>query len=204
MRREDQDRTALATAIAPGLEGRPIALVGMMGAGKTAIGRRLAELLHLPFVDADVEIEAAAGKSISDIFDEHGEDYFRDGERRVIARLLEGGARVIATGGGAFVNPETRKRIRQAGISVWLKAELEVLMSRVKRRTTRPLIRTGDPEAVMRRLIGERHPIYAEADITVISRDVPHDTIVGEILEALAGHLALDVRTASAIEGGPH
>lgn len=165
---------------------RPLVLIGLMGAGKSAIGKRLAATLDLAFADADHEIEKAAGKSINEIFEEHGEAYFRDGERRVIARLLDGGGKVIATGGGAFMHEETRRRIAEAGISVWLKADLDLLMHRVGRRDTRPLLRTSDPRAVMEALITERYPVYALADITVMSRDVAHETIVGEIIEALA------------------
>jgi shikimate kinase len=165
---------------------RPIVLVGLMGAGKTSIGRRLAEKLDVPFVDADHEIEAAAGKSIPDIFAEHGEAHFRDGERRVIARLLESGNQVLATGGGAFINPETRMRIKENGVSVWLKADLELLMKRVSKRGGRPLLANADPEGVMRKLIEERYPIYAEADITVESADVQHGVMVSEVIVALA------------------
>jgi shikimate kinase/3-dehydroquinate synthase len=169
---------------------RSIVLVGLMGAGKSSIGRRLAEALGVPFVDADTQIEAAAGKTIQEIFAEHGEAYFRDGERRVIQRLLTDGRQVLATGGGAFMNPETRAQIREHGISVWLKADLEVLMNRVRRRNNRPLLKTDDPEAVMRRLIDERYPVYAEADVTVQSREVPHEVIVGEIIGALSRLIA--------------
>jgi shikimate kinase len=156
-----------------------------MGAGKSAIGRRLAITLGLPFADADHEIEVAAGKTINEIFSENGEAYFRDGERRVIARLLEDGGKVLATGGGAFMNAETRERIGASGISVWLKADLDLLMHRVSRRDTRPLLRSADPRAVMEKLIAERHPIYMQADITVRSRDVAHEVIVEEIIAAV-------------------
>ncbi len=168
------------------LRGRPIVLVGLMGAGKTSIGRRLAEKMGLTFVDADHEIEAAAGKTIADIFAEHGETYFRDGERKVIARLMENGEQIIATGGGAYMNPETRARIREGGICVWLKADLDLLMKRVMKRNDRPLLRTADPEAVMRRLIEDRYPVYAEADVTVECRDVQHAQMVNDVLRALA------------------
>ncbi len=181
-RREAQ----LVARIRRGLGNRSIVLVGLMGAGKTVMGRRLARRLDLTFVDADDEIEKAAGMPIADIFAEHGEAVFRDGERRVIARLLGDGPQVLATGGGAFMNAETRKTIAEKGISVWLKAELPVLMERVMRRNTRPLLQTDDPEAVMRRLMAERYPIYETADVTVISRDVPHDVVVRQLLEALA------------------
>jgi shikimate kinase len=167
------------------LGSRSLVLVGMPGSGKSAVGRRLATRLDLPFVDADEEIEHAAGKPITDIFKDHGEPYFREGERKVIARLLNGGPQVLATGGGALMSAETRENIRRSGISIWLKAELAVLMRRVLKRNNRPLLEK-DPEQVMRTLMEARYPIYATADITVESRDLPHDTIVGEIIEALA------------------
>jgi shikimate kinase len=167
------------------LSGRSLVLVGLMGCGKSSIGRRLASRLGLPFIDADEEIEAAAGKSIAEIFADHGEAHFRDGERKVIARLLGNGPQVLATGGGAFMNAETRETIGSRGISIWLRAELPVLMRRVTKRDTRPLLNTGDPEATMRRLMAERYPVYALADVTVESRDMPHDQMVGEIIEAL-------------------
>lgn len=157
-----------------------------MGAGKTTVGRRLAARLGLPFVDADAEIEKAAGQSVSDIFAQHGEAAFRDGEKRVIARLLENGPQILATGGGAFIDPETRARIAECGISIWLKAELDVLMKRVSRRADRPLLRQDDPQSVMKRLMAERYPVYAQADITVESIDEPHDMIVEAIVEKLA------------------
>ncbi|WP_181704544.1 shikimate kinase [Chthonobacter rhizosphaerae] len=178
----DPDRAA---AILPGLGGRSIVLVGMMGAGKTSVGKRLAVRLGLPFVDADHAIEAAANKSIPEIFAEHGEAYFRDGERRVIARLLRERQQVIATGGGAYMNPETRRAIAEAGVSVWLKADVAVLFDRVKRRANRPLLQTPDPEGTLRRLVEERYPVYALADLTVPSHDVPHDQVVDLVLQAL-------------------
>lgn len=164
---------------------RSIVLVGMPGSGKSAVGRRLAARLDLPFIDADEEIEQAAGKPITDIFKDHGEPYFRDGERKVIARLLGAGPLVLATGGGAFMVAETRENIRRAGISVWLKAELAVLLRRVLKRNTRPLL-AKDPEGVMRQLMETRYPVYASADITVESHDLPHDAIVGELICELA------------------
>lgn len=167
------------------LGSRSIVMVGLMGCGKSAIGRRLANRLGLPFVDADEEIEKAAGQSISDIFAEHGEAHFREGERKVIARLLGNGPQVLATGGGAFMSNDTRSAVRREGISVWLRAELPVLMKRVSRRNTRPLLKTDNPEAVMRRLMDERYPVYAEADVMIESREVPHDVIVSEIIEGL-------------------
>ncbi|MDZ4791906.1 MAG: shikimate kinase [Hyphomicrobiales bacterium] len=171
--------------IAGALGGRSIALIGLMGAGKSAIGRRLAARLDLPYADADTEIEAAAGESVESIFAHHGEAAFRDGERRVIARLLDLGSIVLATGGGAYMNVETRERLRQRAITVWLRAELAVLLNRVARRDNRPLLKIGDPRAVMERLIAERYPIYAHADLTVESRDVAHEVIVDEIITGL-------------------
>ncbi|MFZ5672958.1 MAG: shikimate kinase [Pseudomonadota bacterium] len=168
------------------LDGHPIVLVGLMGAGKTTVGRRLAEKLGLTFVDADHEIEIAAGQTIPEIFARHGEAYFRDGERKVIARLLENGAQVLATGGGAYMNSDTRSAIRAHGISIWLRADFDLLMRRVRRRSNRPLLQNDDPEGVMRKLIAERYPVYAEADITVDSRDVAHTSIVNTIIKTLA------------------
>jgi len=174
-------------ALVAALGRRSIVLVGMMGAGKSSIGRRVAQRLGIPFVDADEEIEIAhAGMKIREIFAEHGEPYFRAGEARVIARLLDGGPQVLATGGGAFMNPDTRAAIGAKGISVWLKAEFDVLMKRIKRRHDRPLLKTEDPGAMLRKLMEERYPVYALADLMVQSRDVPHDKIVDEIVRALA------------------
>lgn len=164
---------------------RAIILVGLMGAGKSSVGRRLAEKLHLPFVDADNEIETAAGKSIPEIFADHGEDYFREGERRVIARLLENGCQVLATGGGAYMNQETRDRIKLHGISVWLKADFDVLLKRVLKRNDRPLLRGQDPTHILKHLIAVRYPVYAEADVIVESRDVQHGQMVNEVIHAL-------------------
>ena len=168
---------------------RSLVLVGMMGAGKSSIGRKLAQRLNLPFVDADAEIEHAADMSISDIFAKHGEPYFRAGEARVIARLLEGGPQVLATGGGAFMHPQSREAIRAKAISVWLKAEFDVLMKRIKRRSDRPMLKTQDPGETLRRLMQERDPVYAEADVIVHSRDVPHEIIIAEIISAVAQRL---------------
>jgi len=178
-------------ALAPALGPRSIVLVGMMGAGKSSIGRRLAGRLGIPFVDADVEIEQAAGMSIADIFEAHGEPAFRAGEARVIARLLEHGPQVLATGGGAFMNPQTRKKICDKGISVWLKADIDVLTRRLRRRSDRPLLKTADPVATLTNLLAERDPVYGEADLTVISRDVSHEVIVDEIATAVRGKLGL-------------
>ena len=176
------------------LGDRSIVLVGLMGAGKSTVGRRLAARLDLPFKDADAEIEAAAGMSVADIFAIHGEPYFREGERRVIARLLQEGPIVLATGGGAFMNAETRARIAQTGISIWLKAEFDVLMRRVRKRANRPLLRNADPEGSMRQLMTSRQPVYALADLTVESRDIPHDRVVDDALNALLAWLSMEDR----------
>ena len=176
--------------IAAALGRRSIVLVGMMGAGKSTIGRRLSARLQLPFLDADTEIELAhAGMTIPEIFSAHGEPYFRDGEARVIARLLAGGPCVLATGGGAFMREETRNRIRDMAVSIWLKADAEIIMRRVKRRADRPLLQTADPAATVERLIGEREPVYQRADLTIWSRDVPHERIVDECIDALHARL---------------
>jgi shikimate kinase len=183
--------------IAAALGARSIVLIGMMGAGKSTIGRRLSARLRLPFLDADVEIEAAAGMSIPDIFETHGEPHFRDGEARVIARLLDSGPAVVATGGGAFMREETRNRIRDKAVSIWLKAEAEIIMRRVRRRADRPLLQTPDPAATVDRLLGEREPVYQNADITIWSRDVPHEKIVDECIEALHATLCGGATAAS-------
>jgi shikimate kinase len=175
--------------IAKALGRRSIVLVGMMGSGKSSIGRRVALRLGMPFVDADTEIEKAAGMTIADIFSVRGEAEFRSGEARVIVRLLEGGPQVLSTGGGAFMNCDTRAVIASKGVSIWLNAELDVLMKRIRRRHDRPLLKTDDPAATLRTLMQERYPTYALADLTVESRDVPHDRIVDEIVSALAAHL---------------
>ena len=177
--------TSQEAEITAALGTRSVVLVGMMGAGKSTIGRRLSVRLRLPFLDADTEIEAAAGMSIPDIFEAHGEPQFRDGEARVIARLLDSGPAVIATGGGAFMREETRSRIGAKAVSIWLKADADIIMRRVKRRADRPLLQTADPAATVDRLLGEREPVYQKADITIWSRDVPHEKIVDECLEAL-------------------
>lgn len=169
---------------------RSVVLVGMMGSGKSTVGQRLAGRLGLPFVDADHEIEVAAGMSIPDIFATRGEAEFRAGEQRVIARILGQGPQVLATGGGAFMNADTRRRISERGVSIWLKAEPETLMRRVRKRANRPLLQTSDPEGTLRRLLAEREPTYALADLTVTSRDDPHDMVVEQVREALAGWLA--------------
>jgi shikimate kinase len=179
-----------AAAILGLLGSRSIVLVGMMGVGKSSIGRRLAARLGVPFVDADSEIEKAAGMSIADIFARHGEADFRSGEARVIARLLDGGPQVLATGGGAVMNADTRVAIKAKGVSIWLSAEFDVLMRRInKRKNDRPMLQTADPEATLRELLVAREPAYAQADLTVQSREVPHDAIVSEIMTALAAFL---------------
>jgi shikimate kinase len=189
------ETTSQASIISPeadilaALGPRLIVLVGMMGAGKSTIGRRLAARLRLPFLDADSEIEAAAGMTIPEIFEMHGEQHFRDGEARVIARLLESGPAVLATGGGSFMREETRRRIGDKAVSIWLKADTEIIMKRVKRRTDRPLLQTADPAETVNRLLAEREPIYGNADLTIASRDIPHDKIVDECIEALHARL---------------
>jgi shikimate kinase len=178
---------ASAAAILSLVGGRSIVLVGMMGVGRSSIGRRLAARLGVPFVDADAEIEKAAGMSITDIFARHGEADFRSGEARVIARLLDGGPQVLATGGGAVMNADTRAAIKAKGVSIWLSAELDVLMRRInKRKNDRPMLQTADPAATLRELLVAREPAYAQADLTVQSREVPHDAIVAEIMTLLA------------------
>jgi shikimate kinase len=186
----DVIETMTETAIASALGARSVVLVGMMGAGKSSIGRRLAARLGIAFADADVEIEAAHRMGVPEIFASYGEAYFRSGEARVIARLLDGGPQVLATGGGAFMNADTRAAIAAKGISVWLKAEFDVLMRRIRRRHDRPLLKTDDPGETLRRLIGERYPVYAQAELVIQSRDVPHEKIVDEIIAALSARLA--------------
>ena len=168
------------------LAGRPVVLVGMMGAGKTMVGKRLASRLGLPFIDSDHEIEDAAQMTIAEIFARHGEAYFRDREEKVIARLVGEGPRVVATGGGSFIHPATRALLKRQCVTVWLRAEFDVLMRRVRKRQNRPLLKTPDPEGTMRRLIDARYPVYAEADLIVDSRDVPHDHVVDAVLGAIA------------------
>jgi shikimate kinase len=164
---------------------RPLVLVGMMGVGKSTTGRKLAQVLGLAFVDADEEIEKAAQMSVSEIFETYGEAYFRDGERRVIARLMEGGPLVLATGGGAFVEPGTRTLILERGIAVWLDSDIDTLVERVTRKDSRPLLRDGDPKEILARLRAEREPAYAEAPIKVMSNAGPHGDAVNRILQAL-------------------
>lgn len=180
------DRDALRAAIG----NRAIVLVGMMGSGKSSVGKRLAARLGLPFVDADTEIETAAGMTIPEIFAQRGETEFRNGERRVISRILITRAPlVLATGGGAYMNAETRARIADLGISIWLKAEPDVLMRRVRKRSNRPLLQTADPEATLRAMLTEREPVYALSDLTLVSRDEPHEVVVTAAIAALDRHL---------------
>src|SRR5271165_3709008 len=175
-----------ARRIAAQLGDRSVVLVGMMGAGKSSVGKRLAARLGLPFVDADAEIEAGAQLTIPEIFERFGETYFREGERKVIARLLGGGPQVLAAGGGAFMNKTTRDNIAAHGVSIWLKPDVEVLFARVRKKTNRPLLKTADPEGTLRRLLEERSPTYALADITIESREGPHDAVVDMALSRLA------------------
>lgn len=167
---------------------RPIVLIGMMGAGKTTVGRRLAARLGRHFVDSDEEVEKAAGMSIEDIFAAHGEADFRAGEVKVIARLLKESGIVLGTGGGAFMNAETRGLIKDAAVSVWIKADFELLFQRVSRRSNRPLLKTANPRETLQKLIDARYPTYAEADITIISRDVPQDQVASEVIDAIVAH----------------
>jgi shikimate kinase len=175
-----------AAGIRAKLGKRSVVIVGLMGAGKSTIGKRVAQMLGLNFIDADTEIETVSRMSIPELFENYGEPEFRDLERRVIKRILRSGPRVLATGGGAFMNEATRKAISKAGVSVWLKAELEVLMERVSRKSNRPLLKTADPRATMQKLMDERYPVYAQADVTIISRDEKKDVMAAEVVEALA------------------
>ena len=179
-------KNSLESAVVRALGNRSIVLVGMMGAGKSSIGRRLAVRLGIPFIDADMEIENAAGMTITEIFDKHGEPYFRAGEARVIARLLDNGPQVLATGGGSVMDPQTRALIGEKAVSVWLKADIDVLLKRTKRRNDRPLAER------IKDLLPAREPLYAQSDIVVQSRDEPHDTIIDEIMTKLPKHLGLD------------
>lgn len=167
------------------LAGRAIVFVGLMGAGKTAIGRRVAQLLGLPFVDSDHEIETVSRMTIPDLFERYGEPEFRALERRVITRLLEEGGRVVSTGGGAFMSEETRRAVAAHGVSIWLKADIDVLMQRVVKNRNRPLLKNDDPRAVMQRLMRERYPVYALADVTVVTRDETKEIIASEAVQAL-------------------
>jgi shikimate kinase len=183
--------SGLESAVVRALGGRSIVLIGMMGAGKSSIGRRLASRLGIPFIDADTEIESAAGMSIPEIFEKHGEPYFRAGEARVIARLLDNGPQVLATGGGSVMDAQTRALIGEKGVSIWLKADIDVLLKRTKRRNDRPLVEK------IRDLLPLREPLYAQADIIIQSRDEPHDTIIDEIMSELPKRLGLGMERSS-------
>ena len=189
---QDINRAVIAdrsSTIRRALGGRSIVLVGIMGVGKSTIGKRLSQYLDIPFVDADKEIEKAAGMDIQDIFDQFGEEAFRSGEKKVIKRLMNEGQKILATGGGAFMNEDIRADIAESGVSVWLNADLEILMKRVQRRANRPLLKTEDPEATMRALLDERNPVYALSDIHIESRTVSRDVIAGEVVDLLAEKL---------------
>lgn len=185
----DLDASTLSSAEIDALAAlidRPIVLVGMMGVGKSSVGRRLASLLHLPFVDVDDEIEAAAQMTIPEIFEQFGEEYFRDGERRVIARLIDGELKVIATGGGAFVNSETRALILQRSIAVWLDSDIDTLLERVSRKDNRPLLRQGNPREILTRLHSERQRYYSEAPVHVQSSTGPYSRTIAKVLKGIA------------------
>lgn len=186
----DNAPTLSATEILARLGDRSIVFVGLMGAGKTAIGRKVAGELSIPFIDSDHEIESVSRTTVPDLFELYGEPEFRSLEQRVIGRLLEGGPQVLSTGGGAFMNAQTRETIARRGLSVWLKADIDVLMDRVSKKQNRPLLKSADPRAVMRRLIDERYPVYAEADITVPTRDDAKEVIAREVIAAIGERLA--------------
>lgn len=189
-------RASIRQFVIDSLGQRPVVLVGMMGAGKTTVGRRLASQLGFEFVDSDAEVEKAAGMPISEVFEFHGETEFRAGEARVMTRLLKKPRTVIATGGGVLLNEQTRKRIAAGAVSVWLKADVELLHSRVSRRNSRPLLNTDDPRATLEKLIEERYPGYAGADVTVTSRDVPHDEVAAHIIAELGTFFERQQETA--------
>ncbi|WP_373288619.1 shikimate kinase [Brucella endophytica] len=186
-----------AAAIRERLGTRPVVLVGLMGAGKSTVGKKLASLLALPFHDADNEIEAVSRMTVPELFEAYGEPEFRNLERRVIQRLLEAGPMVLATGGGAYMNALTREAIAAYGISVWLKADLDILMERVSRRQNRPLLKNANPRGVMERLMAERYPVYALADLTVISREEKKEVIAQEVIDALSRYLGLSGEAAT-------
>lgn len=186
----EADQVGDGAALRAALGGRSVVFVGLMGAGKTSIGRKVAQRLALPFADSDHEIEAAARMTVPELFERYGEPEFRQLETRVIARLLDGGPQVLSTGGGAFMNAATRGAIGENAVSVWLRADLDVLMERVQRKDNRPLLKTGDPRAILARLMGERHPTYALADITVPTREERKEVIAAEVVAALRHFLA--------------
>ncbi|MER9404644.1 shikimate kinase [Mesorhizobium caraganae] len=178
------------------LGNRSIVFVGLMGAGKTAIGRKVAAMLTLPFIDSDQEIESVSRMTVPELFERYGETEFRALEQRVILRLLENGPQVLSTGGGAFMNAQTRDAIASHGVSVWLKAELDLLMERVSKKQNRPLLKNPDPRAVLERLMGERYPVYATSDVTVATRDDRKEVIATEVVDALCGHFGIPATTA--------
>jgi len=186
---ETAKRQARARELVERLDGRPLVLIGMMGAGKTTVGRRLAGKLGRGFLDSDEEIEKAAHMTIPEIFEQRGEAEFRAGETRVIARILKDRDIVLATGGGAFVQPDTRALVKAEAVSVWLKADVDVLFQRVSRRSNRPLLKTDNPRLTLQKLIEERYPLYEEADVTVMSRDVPQDAVAADLIDAVLAHL---------------
>ena len=181
------------------LDGRSVVLVGLMGSGKSTIGRKLAQVIDIEFFDSDTEIENASRMSVKDLFAVYGEPEFRALEQRVMLRLMEDGPRIISTGGGAFINPEVREAVLKGGIAVWLDADIDVLMERVGRRETRPLLNNDDPEATMRNLMETRYPTYAEAQIRVMSRNERKDIMVGEVIEALRLYLEKHPTAASQV-----
>ncbi|UVK40258.1 shikimate kinase [Mesorhizobium sp. AR10] len=177
------------------LGNRSVVFVGLMGAGKTAVGRKVAAMLALPFIDSDQEIESVSRMTVPELFERYGETEFRALEQRVILRVLENGPQVLSTGGGAFMNAQTREAITSHGVSVWLKAEIDLLMERVSKKQNRPLLKSSDPRAVLERLMAERYPIYAEANVTVPTRDDRKEVIAAEVVEALYGHFGLPAAT---------
>ncbi|MER9843865.1 shikimate kinase [Mesorhizobium australicum] len=179
------------------LGSRSIVFVGLMGAGKTAIGRKVATMLSLPFIDSDQEIESVSRMSVPELFERYGETEFRALEQRVILRVLENGPQVLSTGGGAFMNAQTREAIAAHGVSVWLKAELDLLMDRVSKKQNRPLLKSADPRAVLERLMAERYPVYATSDVTVPTRDDRKEVIAAEVIEALCRHFGIDAIAAT-------
>lgn len=198
MTRGDQsERTQRAAEMLRLLGHRPLVLIGMMGAGKTTVGRRLAARLGRAFLDSDEEIEKAAQMTIPEMFAERGEAEFRSGETRVIARILKDEDIVVATGGGAFINPDTRALIKSVALSVWIKADFDLLFARVSKRSNRPLLKTENPRKTLRTLIETRYPIYSEADVTVVSRDVPHEAVADDLIEAVIAHLSANQESAA-------
>ncbi|MBZ9978661.1 shikimate kinase [Mesorhizobium sp. BR-1-1-10] len=179
------------------LGSRSIVFVGLMGAGKTAIGRKVATMLSLPFIDSDQEIESVSRMTVPELFERYGETEFRALEQRVILRVLENGPQVLSTGGGAFMNAQTREAVAAHGVSVWLKAELDLLMDRVSKKQNRPLLKSADPRAVLERLMAERYPVYATSDVTVPTRDDRKEVIAAEVIEALCLHFGIDAIAAT-------